>query len=62
MEAEEIKAIRAKLGLTQEAFARKLGVAYFTVVRWENNMSKPSPLALKALQRLTKKEGEAKDK
>lgn len=42
---QEIKELRAKLGLTQEALARKLGVSLFTVCRWEQGRSKPSPMA-----------------
>jgi len=31
----EIKKLRKKLGLTQDQFAVKLGVAPFTIRRWE---------------------------
>lgn len=50
----DIKAIREKLGLTQEEIARKLGVSWGTIARWEAGKSKPSKLARKALENLLK--------
>ncbi len=44
--AQPIKSIRQELGLTQQDFAAKLGVALPTISRWENEVHKPSPLAL----------------
>ncbi len=41
-----IRAIRRDLGLTQQEFATKLGVALPTISRWENRVHSPSPLAL----------------
>ena len=49
----DIKAIRAKLGLTQQEFAYRLGVALPTVARWEAG-GKPSKLAQRAIERLVK--------
>ena len=40
-----VKEVRSQLGLTQEDFARELGVSYATVNRWENGQYKPSKLA-----------------
>lgn len=50
-----IKERRISLGLTQERFAAKVGVTFSTVNRWENNKSKPSPLALQRIKKLQKK-------
>jgi putative transcriptional regulator len=51
-----IRKRRITLGLTQEQFAAKVGVTCSTVNRWENNKSKPSPLALLRIEELhTKK-------
>ena len=55
MKAEDIKKAREALGLTQEAFARKLRVDFATVNRWENGSKKPSTVALKALERMKRK-------
>ena len=42
MTKEEILALREKLGLTQEAFAKLLGVARVsTISRWENGFNTP---------------------
>lgn len=38
-------ALRKKLGLTQAEMARRLGVSFVTVNRWENGHHAPSPLA-----------------
>ncbi len=52
MNAEDIKTIREKLGLTQEALARLIGVSFQTVNRWERGGFKPSPLALEKIKKL----------
>ena len=61
MDAEKVKQLRASLGMTQEAFARAVGVAYFTVVRWENKMCKPSRLAQEKLESMQKGDENGKD-
>ena len=50
--AEMIRKLRAKLGLTQEQFAAKVGVTWSTVNRWENGRGRPSPLALRRIREL----------
>ena len=56
MGEEDIKVIvcglRDALGLTQEGLARELGVTVSTVFRWEKGRSRPSGLALRAIERL----------
>jgi putative transcriptional regulator len=47
-----IREVRARLGLTQEKFAARLGVTLPTINRWENGRTKPSPLAVQNLQEL----------
>lgn len=44
--------LRKKLGMTQEQLARELGVTVGTVNRWENGRFRPSPLAIRGLERL----------
>ncbi len=55
MKAEDIKKLRAKLHLTQQAMADKLGVARSTVARWEAGDKRPSQLAIRQLNRLKRK-------
>ena len=47
-----IKELRARLGLTQEKFAARLGVSFPTINRWENGRSAPSPLALQRVEQI----------
>lgn len=42
---ELIKTIRLQLGMSQEAFAKAIHVAFSTVNRWENNRSMPNGMA-----------------
>ncbi len=46
------RATRQRLGLTQEQFAREIGVTLSTVSRWEANRARPRGLALRLLQEL----------
>jgi putative transcriptional regulator len=48
----KIKALRARLGITQEQFASLLGVTFSTVNRWETGKSRPSPLAIARIEEL----------
>ena len=47
-----IKKLRERLNLTQEEFAAELGVVFSTVNRWEKGHTKPSPIALKAIENM----------
>lgn len=47
-------ALRKKLGLTQAEMARRLGVSFVTVNRWENGHCRPSPLAKRYIDELQK--------
>jgi len=51
---ERIKSLRQRLGLSQKAFAKQLGVSLRTVQRWERGESKPSKMALFHLALLLK--------
>jgi len=53
--AEAIKQIRCKCLLSQEAFAKTLGVSFTTVNRWETGKSKPSFKALRIIDEYCKK-------
>lgn len=50
MNAQEIKELRNQLGLTQEKFAKRIGVSFMSVNRWEAGATKPSKLAVKAMK------------
>lgn len=57
MNANQIKQLRLRLGLSQEAFAHKLGVSLNTVFRWEKGTNKPLPLLERKLIKLLKSTG-----
>lgn len=48
--SQAIFQLRESLGLTQMAFAKELGVSFTSINRWENEVQKPSALALKMLR------------
>ena len=52
-----VRNLRKHLGLTQEKFAARLGVTYPTINRWENDKAKPSPLAMKQIEKLLRSLG-----
>ncbi len=52
----EIKLIRDRLKLSQEAFARLIGVSMQTVNRWENGRFKPSLMAMEKINTLLNQE------
>lgn len=56
--ARRIRGLRAKLCLTQEQFAAKVGVTFSTINRWENDKGKPSPLAMRRITELQETERE----
>jgi len=47
--SEEVRKTRQRLFLTQEDFAKEIGVAFSTVNRWEGGKSKPNLLAMKSI-------------
>lgn len=50
--ADEIRKLREALGMTQEEFAREVGVSFSTVSRWETGRGSPSPLARRQIEEL----------
>ena len=48
--SNEIKIIRQKAFMTQEAFAKALNVAFSTVNRWESGKTHPNMTAMKQLK------------
>lgn len=57
MNGTQVKELREKLSLSREQFARRLGISFFTVWRWENGKQKPSPMAEELLKRIMKDGG-----
>ena len=53
--SEEIKKIRQKCFLSQEAFGRELGVSFSSINRWESRKTKPNMSAMKKIKELNKK-------
>lgn len=47
-----VRHLRARLGLTQEEYARMLGVTWTTVSRWERGQARPDARGLAKLARL----------
>ena len=52
-----LRAIRAKLDLTQEQLAEVLGVSFATVNRWEGGAAKPQRAALESIEHLARDAG-----
>jgi DNA-binding XRE family transcriptional regulator len=50
IDSSTIRELRESSELSQEAFARLIGVSVRTIARWESGSSSPSPLALEKLQ------------
>jgi DNA-binding transcriptional regulator YiaG len=45
MPSPSVKSLRAKLGMTQQAFASLLGLSFVSVNKWENGGSTPTGLS-----------------
>ena len=45
MNRQDIRAARKRMVLTQEAFARRIGVSLLTVSRWERGSTRPTGAA-----------------
>ena len=52
---QAIAQIRKERGLTQEAFAKELGVTASTINRWEHGKAKPNLTAMKNLKQFCEK-------
>jgi putative transcriptional regulator len=52
---EDIKELRKSLNLSQEDFAREIGVTLNTINRWENEHVHPNKLAVKAIEQVREK-------
>lgn len=52
---DDIKIVRQRSLMSQETFARTLGVSFTTVNRWETGKSKPSYKTMKLINEFCKK-------
>jgi transcriptional regulator with XRE-family HTH domain len=52
-----IRTLRQRLGMTQEEFAREVGVTFSTINRWENAHTEPNRLAWRAIAGLARSRG-----
>jgi type I restriction enzyme M protein len=59
--AELIRELRDRAGLTQEAFARELGVSFATVNRWENGRIAPDRITLDDVEKFAARLPDADD-
>lgn len=60
MTDNDIRELRGHLGLSQERFARLLGVSLQTVRRWENGLTKPLPIISLKLEELQREAGHSR--
>lgn len=49
--SQRIKQLRLRYGLTQSQLADRLGVSFASINRWENEQSKPNPLAWRKIEK-----------
>ena len=55
MDRKEIRGLRINLGLSQEGFARLVGVSMQTVRRWESGLARPLPIINLSLEEIRRK-------
>ena len=55
--SDDIRVIRQKCFLSQEAFAKELGVSFATVNRWESGKTKPTYRTMKLIDAFCKNHG-----
>ena len=53
--AEELKRIRQRSFLSQEAFAKEVNVSFSTVNRWETGKTRPNLMAMKSIKEYCEK-------
>ena len=53
--SDDIKNIRKQCFLSQDAFAKELGIAFSTVNRWETGKAKPNYKTMKLIDDFCKK-------
>src|SRR3989442_890996 len=56
-----VRALRSKLGLSQEQLAAKLNVSFATINRWEGGNARPQRVQLEAFRKLQDEAGLGED-
>ncbi|AVH64959.1 transcriptional regulator [Nostoc sp. 'Peltigera membranacea cyanobiont' 213] len=56
--AQLVRETRQCLKLSQVRLSTMLGVSFHTINRWENGRTRPSPLAMKQIEKLLQQMGE----
>ena len=51
----EIRALRARLGLSKQAFGALIGVSHMTVYRWERDQTSQHPVFAEKLRALSRR-------
>lgn len=54
---DDLRKIRQSCFLSQEAFAKELGVSFATVNRWESGQTKPTYKTMKLIDEFCKQHG-----
>ena len=54
---EKVKVARQKLLLSQQEFAKELGIGFTTLNRWENGLRQPNYRGQRAFRELCEKHG-----
>jgi DNA-binding transcriptional regulator YiaG len=52
MTGMEVKKWRESIGLSRMGLAKKTGISYFTIVKWELGKTNPSPMAQEKIDKL----------
>ena len=53
MKPAAVRALRARMGMTREQFARQLGVSPGSIFLWESGRARPRPASLARLRKAT---------
>jgi DNA-binding transcriptional regulator YiaG len=54
---EQVRALRARLGLSQEAFARRIGTRQQTISEWETGARRPRRMSRRLLRMVAEESG-----
>jgi DNA-binding transcriptional regulator YiaG len=61
MDAEQIRSIRKRMGMTQEEFAERLGTYQEVISRWERGRARAGQFAVRAIVELARSDQHTSD-